>query len=628
MNARLVRNTAAAGLGLLGVLFISTIMLSNAALNEWRLDLTEQQLYTISDGTRKVLEEINQPVNLYFFFSDKVSAEDAFTRNYARRVRELLEEYTHYASGKLNLQVIDPVPYSEQEDRATGLGLQAVPLGNGENLYFGLAGTNSVDDVEIIPFFQPDRETFLEYDISQLIYTLLHPVKPVVGVLTGLQTFGSFDPARQQPIPEWAIISQIKQLFEVRQIRPEASAIDPEVSILMLIHPKQLSVELQYAVDQFALRGGRLILFFDPYADQDPMFQQASDPPEAGGIQASDFTALLQSWGLVIDPEQMAADRAQAMPVQGPDALRPVRHVSIIATEEASLNPDNIITAQLSRVTFAFPGHIRTTEEFTGTFEPLIQTSSDARQIEKKLYRYLPDPSTLLEGFKPEGKPLTLAARVRVVPQALFPDGPPPDVEAPASGHLSQAQGPLDAIVLADSDMLGEHLWTRTQDFFGQRILRPWAGNGDFIINALESLGGSSDLIDLRGRAEFSRPFHVVQTLRLEAENRFRLKEKQLRERLQEAEENIHNLEQFKQQGGEQTLLTEKQQAEINAYRQELLRVRGELRSVRHELDRDIEQLGTVLRVINILLIPLLVTLLAINLWVIQRRRRQQRYAA
>ena len=310
MIERAARLRVAAGLGLLAVLFVSTVMFANLSLDGWRLDLTEQRLYTVSDGTRKVLAKLRQPINLYFFFSDRQSGGHALLRNYATRVRELLEEYAHYADGRLLLHVVDPEPYSAAEDRADEFRLQPVPLGDGGKLYFGLAGTNAVDDVEIIAFFQPEREPFLEYDLSRLIHSLANPVRPVVGVLSGLPMFGSYDVARQAPIPEWAILHQLRQLFELRRIEPEAAALDPDIRVLLLAHPRELSPALAYAVDQFVLRGGRLLLFADPYADQDPRFQQASDPPSAGGIQASETGGLLAAWGLEMDPERLAADRA------------------------------------------------------------------------------------------------------------------------------------------------------------------------------------------------------------------------------------------------------------------------------------------------------------------------------
>ena len=618
------RTYTAAGLSLLAVLFVSGVMLSNMALDNLRLDLTEQKLYTMSEGTMKVLEDIQQPINLYLFFSDRASSENAHLRNYARTVRELLEEYAYHADGQLNLHVIDPAPYSEEEDRATEFNLRSVPVRGGEKVYFGLVGTNVVDDVEIIEFFQPDREAFLEYDISQLIYALTNPVKPVVGVLTNLQVFGGFDLASQQSTPPWAVLDQIGQLFEARQIDIESGVIDPDIRILMLIHPKGLSEKMLYAVDQFLMRGGRLMLFVDPYADKDPMFQDASNPPDAGGIQASDIQRLLDAWGLEVDMDSIVADRALALPVQSPTLQRPVRHVSFIGLDEKRVNKDNLISAQLSRVTFGFPGKIGKTDAFAGEFEPLLFTSEDSGEIPKARYRYLPDPTALLEWFQPEGVPLTLAAWVRSRPRSMYPSGPPDGVESSADGHLTEAREMVDAIVVADADMLSDTLWVRVQNFFGQRVVQAWAGNGDFVTNALESLAGSGDLIGLRGRSEFSRPFHVVEQLRRQAEERFHAKEEELQRRLQEAEENISRIQQLRQEG-EQSLMTEQQRAEIEAFQQERLRVRRELRSVRHELDRDIEHLGFVLRLINIWLVPILVTMAAVGLWWFQRRRRSRR---
>ena len=627
MNGPGNQTYTAAGLSLLAVLFVSAIMLSNLALDNMRLDLTEQKFYTMSEGTLEVMDKIQQPINLYLFFSDRVSSENAHLRNYARRVRELLEEYTHYADGQLILHVIDPVPYSEEEDRATEFNLQSIPVQGGDKLYFGLVGTNVVDDVEIIEFFQPDREAFLEYDISQLIYALTNPVKPVVGILTGLQVFGGFDLASQQSTPEWAILSEVKRFFEVRQIDIESGEIAPDIRILMLIHPKGLSEEMLYAVDQFLMRGGRLMLFVDPYADKDPMFQDASHPPDSGGIQASEIEGLLAAWGLEIDMDMIVADRALALPVQSPNIQRPVRHLSFIGLDEKRINKNNLISAQLSRVTFGFPGRIRKTDVFEGEFEPLLFTSEDSGEIPKPRYRHLPDPTALLEWFEPGGVPMTLAAWIRLQPRSMYPSGPPEGVEAPAGGHLAEAQEALDAIVVADADMLSDTLWARVQNFFGQRIVQAWASNGDFVVNALENLAGSGDLIGLRGRSEFSRPFHVVEKLRRQAEKRFHAKEEELQRRLQEAEENISRIQQLRQEG-EQNLLTEQQRAEIEAFQQERVRVRRELRSVRHELDRDIEHLGFILRLINIWLVPVLITIAAIGLWLFQRRRRAQKVAS
>ena len=617
MSERPARLRAAAGLGLLAVLFLAAVMSANLSLDGWRLDLTEQRLYTVSDGTRKVLAKLRQPINLYFFFSDRQSGGHVLLRNYATRVRELLEEYVHYADGRLLLHVIDPEPYSAAEDRADEFRLQPMPLGDGR-LYFGLAGTNAVDGVETIAFFQPEREPFLEYDLSRLIYSLANPVRPVAGVLSGLPLFGGHDAARQAPVPEWAVLQQLRQLFEVRRIDDDATAIDPDVRVLLLAHPGELPPALAYAVDQFVLRGGRLLLFADPYPDQDPRSRQP------GGVPASATGGLLAAWGLEMDPERLAADRTLAMSVQPPGALRPVRHVSFLAADARTINRESLITAQLARVTFGLPGALRAGAGFDGEFVPLISTSADSRLIGKQRYRYLQDPDALLRGFEPGGEPLTLAARVRARPRTQFPDGPPAGAAAPPGGHLDRAAAPVDMVAVADSDLLADRLWTRTQNFFGRRLLQPWAGNGDFVVNAVEALAGSSDLISLRGRAGFSRPFHEVEALRRRAEEQFRLQEEALQARLQEADRNIRRLQQLKP-AGEEELLTERQRAEIESFRAERLRVRRDLRLVRHELGRDIEALGFRLRLLNIWLMPFAVTLAALGLWAVQRRRRARR---
>ena len=617
MSERPARLRAAAGLGLLAALFLSAVMFANLSLDGWRLDLTEQRLYTVSDGTRKVLAKLRQPINLYFFFSDRQSGGHALLRNYATRVRELLEEYVHYADGRLLLHVIDPEPYSAAEDRADEFRLQPMPLGDGR-LYFGLVGTNAVDGVETIAFFQPEREPFLEYDLSRLIYSLANPVRPVAGVLSSLPLFGGHDAARQAPTPEWAVLQQLRQLFEVRRVDAAATAIDPDVRVLVLAHPGELPPALAYAVDQFVLRGGRLLLFADPYPDQDPRSRQP------GGVPAAAAGELLAAWGLEMDPERLAADRTLAMSVQPPGALRPVRHVSFLAADARTISRESLITAQLARVTFGLPGALRAGAGFDGEFVPLISTSADSRLIGKQRYRYLPDPGALLRGFEPGGEPLTLAARVRARPRTQFPDGPPAGAAAPPGGHLDRAAGPVDMVAVADSDLLADRLWTRTQNFFGQRLLQPWAGNGDFVVNAVEALAGSSDLISLRGRAGFSRPFHEVEALRRRAEEQFRRQEEALQARLQEADRNIRRLQQLKP-AGEEELLTERQRAEIESFRAERLRVRRDLRLVRHELGRDIEALGFRLRLLNIWLMPFAVTLAALGLWAAQRRRRARR---
>ena len=270
MTTRSKKSLGSTGLIVLALLFLAVTVLSNSLFRGIRLDLTENNLYTISDGTSNILDNIEEPVNLYFFYSDKASENIPYLRTYARRVRELLQEFTERANGNIVLTEIDPIPFSEEEDRAAGFELQAVSLGGaGDPIYFGLAATNAVDDLETIKFFQPDREAFLEYDLAKLINTLAISKKPVVGLLSSLPITGGYDANTGQPLEAWAVVTQLQQLFEVRNLDPAITTIDESVSLLVAIHPKALSDETFYAIDQFVMRGGKLLAFVDPIADAD-----------------------------------------------------------------------------------------------------------------------------------------------------------------------------------------------------------------------------------------------------------------------------------------------------------------------------------------------------------------------
>ncbi len=282
MNARTKRHLTFGSLIVLAVLFVAAVVISNALLRGIRLDLTENRLYTLSSGTRQVLAEIDEPLNLYFFFSDRATTNLPFLRNYAQRVREFLEEVQAASRGRIRLSVIDPLPFSEEEDRAAAFGLQAVPLGpSGETVYFGLAGTNALDGQAVIPFFQPDKETFLEYDVAKLIQSLAKPKRPVVGLLSQLPIGASFDPATRQMREPQLIVEELRQLFDLRELNQGITEIPEDVQVLMLVHPKNLGDDTLYAIDQFVLRGGRLAIFVDPYAELDDGGANPDDPMSA-----------------------------------------------------------------------------------------------------------------------------------------------------------------------------------------------------------------------------------------------------------------------------------------------------------------------------------------------------------
>lgn len=599
------------GLLLIAAAFLIFNMVSGLAFTNARLDLTEQKLYTISDGTKQILGGLEEPINLTFYFSDKSAKELVALRNYARRVEEMLKAYERAAGGKIRLRVVDPEPFSEDEDAAAAAGLQAVPLNRGgEQIYFGLAGSNGVDATQVIPFFQPDQEEFLEYELSRLVQSLANPQRPVIGVLSALQITGGFNFMTQQPTPAWAFIEEVRQLFEIESLKSDVDQIPDNVSVLLLIHPKNLPEQTLYAIDQFVLRGGKLLAFVDPFAEND----SGMGLPGEDLDRASDLGPLLKAWGVRMLPNKVVADARYGMAVGLGQGRAPVRHVGWLNLDAEALDAEDVATAGLETITYASGGALEPLEGASTRFLPLIRSSEQAMLFEAQRFATLSDPAELLREFVPTGERYTLAARIQGPAKSAFPEG----IESRKDG-LKEAEK-INVILVADSDMLSDRMWVQVQDFFGQRIPQPWADNAGFAINALDNLAGSDALISVRSRGRFSRPFLVVEELQREAESRFRQKEEALQQRLAETEQQLAALQ--RSEDPKQVLeLTPEQQAAVQRFVQEKLKIRKELREVRYQLNADIEALGRTLKLINIVLVPALLTLavLALALW---RRRR------
>lgn len=603
---------SSAGLLLIALAFLAFNMVSGLALTNARLDLTEQKLYTISDGTRQILGELDEPINLYFFYSDKSAKDLVVLRNYARRVEEMLKAYAQAADGKIKLHIVDPEPFSEDEDKAAEFGLQAVPAQQGgDAIYFGLAGTNSVDDHQVIPFFPLDQEEFLEYEVSRLVQSLAHPQRPVVGVLSGLPLNGGFDMQTQQPSSPWMVMEEVRQLFQIESLKPDVDQIPDKVSVLLLVHPKNLPEQTQYAIDQFVLRGGKLLAFVDPWSEADHAMPM---PGEMGGEgKSSDLPALFKAWGFEMLPGKVLGDGAYAMSVSMGQGERPARHPAWLTLPRQALDPSDVATANLETLTVATAGILRPLEGAKTHFVPLIQSSEYAMPFEAQRFAMLRNPQELMGELNPSGDRYTVAARISGPAQSAFPDG----IEGRKDG-LKSADN-INVIVVADTDMLSDRMWVQVQDFFGQRVPQPWADNSAFAINALDNLSGSEALISVRSRGRFTRPFTVVEDLQRQAEARFREQEQALKQRLSETEEKLASLQ--NQDPAKALELTPEQQATLQQFMQEKLRIRKELREVNYQLNADIEKLGRTLKFINIALVPLVLTLGVLLLWAWRRRR-------
>lgn len=630
MAAREEKRITLIGLVVLAALFLVANMVSNTLFTGVRADLTANDLYTLTEGTRNIIADIDEPVTLYLFYSDKASEKVPLLRTYATRVKELLREYTQLSNGNIVLNMVDPVPYSEEEDQAAAAGLQAVPVsGTRQNIYLGLVASNAIGDTEIIKFLQPQREQFLEYDVTKLIYTVTHPQKTVVGVITQLPMFGGFDMETAQMTKEWAIITQMRQLFELKQLDITVEQIDRDIDILMVVHPKNLAEPALYAIDQFVMRGGKAMFFVDPHSEIDTPVREQDSPLEVQGGRSSNIKPLFDAWGIGYDPEAVVLDRRYALTVER-GGQGTSRHYAMLGVGRENINTEDIISSELNLVSVGIAGHIRGRKGTDTKITPVFTSSSDSMLINAARFRFLPDFNQLGDNFSPTEEQYTLMARVRGRLDSAFPDGRPAATEGeekaeedrPDTRHLTSTQEDANLIVVADTDTLSNHLWVQVQDFFGQQILNAWANNGDLMVNAIDNLTGSSDLISIRGRETSSRPFTRVQKLRRVADQKFRATEQSLQARLEETERKLTQL-QRQREDSSSLVLSPEQEAEIREFQQEKFKVRKQLRQVRHDLGLDIERLGTTLKFINISLVPIIISILALVLSVMRSRKRK-----
>ncbi len=573
----------------------------------------------------------------------------------------MLEEFEAVADGNINLHVIDPQPFSVDEDRAAQFGLQGIDTAaSPDPIYMGLAGTNSVDDEEIIPFFQPDKEQFLEYDIARLVGTLSQPERTVIGLISGISMSGDFNPQTQQMQSPWIVYQQAGQLFDIRNLGPDVDEIADDIGLLWIVQPKGLSDAAVYAIDQFVMHGGKALIFVDPLAETDPAAapQGMTGMPPQG--QSSNLPDLFDAWGIEFSTDQVVADEGLALRISSPMSGRPVVHPGMLGITANQTNSSDVVTADLELINIGTAGRLQFDDDNPLTVEPLITSSERATTIPVAKFRFLPDPSTLLQDFAPSGEKYVIAARLSGTLASAFPDGPPgagadtentddaesaaandsnpeataasdsetgagdgenPETDAAPEGHLRESNGSANIIVVADVDLLSDRMWVQVQSFFGQQMATAFADNGAFVTNALENLSGSNDLIGVRSRASYSRPFTKVDELRVAAQARFQETEQRLQRELDETERRLTELQSSREDTGN-ILMTEEQQAEIDRFIDRRAEIRQELRAVQRDLDKNIERLGTILKSINIALMPLLLTLFI--LFAVWRRNRRQ----
>ncbi len=608
---------------LAAILFLAINIFSNAVFRTAQIDLTEEGLFTLTDATKDLLGSLDEPIRVRFYISDLVREKIPALANYSARVEEMLEQYERLSNGNIQVQVFHPEQFSPEEDQAVGFGIVGVPASAaGDVIYFGVAGTNSTDDEDIIPFFSPGRESFLEYDLSKLVFNLSRPKKTLVALISSLPV--NADP-RTRYAP-WVSFEQAGQFFDFRILGGEIDEIDEEVDILLLVQPTGLVDKTLYAIDQYFMRGGNGLVFVDPHAEMAPRPRNREQTYQA--LPDHSLGPLFEAWGLEAPIDQVVGDRLQAQRVTARSGGRGIvtDYLPWMTLGPQSIERNDVVTSEIERISILSGGRLGVTAESGLAMTPLLFTSLQSTLIARDDVRPAPDPLGILSAFEADETAYPVAARFSGIVKTAFPDGRPveinargevvvrPDPAGDVERHLSESAEPINLIVVADADMLSDPAWLRGQG----ETARPVAQNGDFFVNALDNLAGTSDLISLRGRGLSARPFVTVDEIRRDAELRFRSKERELLEALRDTEQKIAELR-SEDQGS--ALLSREQRDTIEGFRTDMVRNRADLREVQHALVQDIDRLDSLIKALNIGAIPILIGVFAIALALFRRFR-------
>lgn len=595
-----------------------------------RVDLTADKLYTLSDGTKSILGKLDTPVQIRYYFSKSIPELDQGLRTYAQRVEDLLAEYRLHSKGRLEVKKLDPKPDSDAEDSATldGVEGQMAQLG-GDKIYFGLS-ISCLDAKVAIPFISPQRERLLEYDLTRAISQVIKPTKANLGVMSGLPIFGAMDPmammrgggGRQEP---WVFINELKADFNVKEIPMTADKIDDDVNVLVVVYPKGISETAQYAIDQFVMRGGKLVAFLDPLSVLDSR-SNPQNPLQAAAGSGASLDKLLKAWGLEFDLQKVVSDKQFLTELQDPRTGRPQGNPSFLSLTGAAMDTNDVATTQLGRMILPFAGHF-TGSPADGLKQTVIFHSSTNSQLTDKMMAQF----GATEEFKASGTEYKLGVRLAGKFKSAFPDGKPNadakedakkegDAAKGDASHLKESKDDGVVVLLGDSDLLYEQFYAQVRELFGQKIMMPFAANLTFLQNLLEQMGGDKDLIGIRSRATLNRPFTRVREMQAKAELAYESKIKLLEKDLADAQQKINELQRAKGDG-QQAILSEEQKKEITQFQRRRAEVNRELKEVRKNLRHDVDSLENTTKWANILVMPFAVSLTGIVIAVFKRKR-------
>ena len=605
-------------------LFFNIIMFK--ILINKKIDLTTDKLYTVSENTKSIIKNLSEPINIKLFFSNSLSKELSQIRDYEKRVRELLMSYKKISNKNITIEIIDPRPFTDQEDLANVYGIQGLQLNEeGERFYFGAVFSNSVDDTTVIPFFELDREQFLEYDLTKTIYNLANTTKPNIGLISGLPLVGRVNNSQGNAQYErpFFIYQTLSEFFNVIDLSLEVSEIPQNVDQLLIVHPKNLSDVTLYAIDQFVMTGKGVTIFTDPFSEFD---NNLSKPESEKDFSNSNLSRLFTSWGFDMKPGMVIGDIVNGRKVSlGPsNDQKIVTYVLWLAIQQNLLSNTDIITSNLDYIFLKSAGSIENLNTNSSlVIEPLIRTSKESMLIERYKMQFRADPEQLLKDFESQDKSYIIGARIKGELDSAFTMEDIKKIELDTKQHINNIKD-ANIILFADTDLLSDNTWISEQDMFGRNSITPIADNGRMVVNSIESMSGGRNLIGLRGRGSSNRPFLVIEDLQKKAELSFREKQISLQNELQGTEDKLKEI-QSNQLGSSESKTSEQNKA-IEEFQRKILSIRKQLRDVQRQLNADIERLENNIKILNIWTMPLIVIILYFFIKVFTEKRRKEFY--
>ncbi|MDH3320897.1 MAG: GldG family protein [Betaproteobacteria bacterium] len=614
---------SAVGLAALFLILVAANYL--AARAPVRADLTAGRLYTLADGTKKVLKGLTAPVKVKLYVSSG-EAMPVPLRSFAQRVQNLVDEFKSVAGPNLVIERYDPRPDSEQEDAAQLDGIEPQQLTSGEQFYLGLA-VSQLERKQMIPVLTPARERLIEYDLIRAIARVGSAERPKIGLMSGLPVLGEkFNPYTRQSSEPWVLANELRRDFDVQLVNMTAREIGKDINVLLLIHPRNVGEPTEYALDQFVLRGGKLIAFVDPYAyfDQQPM--PPGMPPQ---VSSSTLPRLFKAWGVTMNPDKVIADLVFA-------SGEGQRYTpTVLSLNRTAFARDDVVMAQIETLLYAFGGafEVKPADGLAAT--ALVSSSPNSMLVDDAKATAAGQEAT--RSFEPGGMSLPLALRLTGKFRTAFPGGrpegqaaaPKPGAAGAAVAHLTEAARDNSVVLVADVDMLQDGAAVDVQEVFGRRIVVPSNGNLAFAQGLVEQLAADESLLSLKSRAAAFRPLTVVREMEAEAQMQYFGKIKELEDELQKTSDALQKLQGGTPQAAKGAqILSPEQQAELERFRRKVAETRHALKELRKNLRRDSERLVFLTKVANIALMPLLVAFVGLGIALVRRRRQARRSAA